>query len=865
MNSNFLSSFKFLTLLMISLSLLGCNEDDNSSTTTSTGDSSSVSGGRISGRILVASNTAKDNDINDPKAPALPSNNSMNSAQHIPNPVILGGYVNQPGAGYIGRSKTTGDTDDYFIVDLRVGQMISLSVANQNLMGNDLDLALFDTEGTVVNASIGEGATESLIVPGDGRYFVRVNAYLGASSYVLSIGQQTTPPSSQGLRLSDEFVPGEVIVQFKPENLLQAQSVMNSLGLQNDQQDFSRRQLLTIESHPSRLLAVDDLTFATPESRAKYETLMAVKQLRHREDVKEASPNYTLKMLRAPNDTLYRYQWNLPMMNLPAAWDTTVGDASVIVAVIDTGVLLNHPDLQGKLVSGYDFIRNVRVSLDGDAIDNYPDDPGDQSPNGSTFHGTHVAGSMAARTDNNNGIAGIGWQTKIMPLRVLGKGGAGNDYDIEQAMRFAAGLTNDSNTLPVRRADVINLSLGGPVISSGFQELVNDVRRAGVIVVAAAGNDGTDTVIYPASLDGVVSVSGVDINRKRATYSNYGPFVDVAAPGGDNTPDVNGDGVPDGIISTVGDEITDNNGKTKIEYTFASSIGTSMAAPQMAGVIALMKAVYPAMTPAQFDNLLSSGVITEDLGKSGRDDIFGHGLIDAQKAVMAAINLSGGVAPQPQPKLVVNPTSLNFGLGLSYLTLTVQNGGGGELKIQNVSENSEGFLSIRGQGFGDYTISIDRTRLNPGTFTATITIVSDVNTVRVPVILQVGDPSVTGDAGFHYILLVNPDTWEAVQETRANAVNGVYEFKFDNVKGGTYMVVAGSDINNDNYICDIGEACGAFLVVRDPTPITVNGATRLTDFSTGFDVSFTSKAMSEEVGIGEGMGRIRLLGKEIGK
>lgn len=833
-----------LLLILTVLTMTGCNDDNSSPAAAGSSSTTNLTGFQVTGRISVASNTAKDNDINDPRSPALPSNNTISSAQRIPNPVMLGGYVNQPNAGAAGRSKTIGDIDDVFFTELRTGQVVFLSVASQDLSSNDLDLALLDAEGQVVDASVGAGATEVLTVPKDGTYFIVVHTYLGASNYVLSIGQET-PANLSAMRLTADFAPNEVIVKFKPEVKQALSATLSALGLHTESQDTSRRMLFTLDPSQSRLLATEDLQFTTPELRSKYETLMAIKQLRHREEITEASPNYNLHLLRVPNDTLYRYQWNLPMMNLPLAWDTTTGSSTVTVAVIDTGVLLQHPDLAGKTVPGHDFIRNVRTSLDGDGIDSNPDDPGDQSPNGSTFHGSHVAGTIAANTNNNNGIAGVGWQTKVMPLRVLGKGGAGSDYDIEQAIRFAAGLANDSTTVPARHADIINLSLGGPEISSGFQDLMDEVRAAGVIVVAAAGNDGTNTTIYPASLNGVVSVSGVDINKKLASYSNYGPFIDVAAPGGDSTPDVNGDGVPDGIISTVGDDTSNGVGKTKIEYTFTSSIGTSMASPQVAGVIALMKAVYPALTPQQFDDLLSSGTITEDLGTPGRDDKYGYGLIDAHKAVLAAVQLSGGVAPKPQPKLVVNPSALNFSISTTNLTLTLGNGGGGDLQVTNISDNAGGFLTTYGQGLGDYIITVDRSRLAPDTYTATITIVTNTNTVKVPVILQVGDPNITGDAGLQYVLLIDPKTFESVQQTPVTAVSGVYEYKFDNVPKGTYLVATGSDINNDNYICDIGEACGAYLVVRNPTAIDVNGNVRLKDFSTSFNVSFAAKAATE--------------------
>jgi len=834
---------KSLACFMIMMLLVGCNDDDEDSVSTAVHSSNAD----IAGHIQIAHNTATDNDINDVRTAALLQNNSIYQAQHIPNPVILGGYVNKPGSGPAGNFHEIGDSDDFFELDLRAGQVISLFVANENLSGNDLDLALLDSSGVVLNASISEGATESLVVPKNGHYFVQVRAFIGASNYILSIGQDTSTHAT-GLRLSDDFLPGELIVEFESESAWQAQSTLDSLGLKSNYQDPSRRQLVSLEPQQSRLLTTTDMQFATPELEAKYHTLMAVKQLRQRPDIAEASPNYLLQALRTPNDNLYRHQWNYPLMNLPLAWDTTVGSGSVVVAVIDTGVLKDHPDLQGKLTQGYDFIRNIRIALDGDGLDNNPEDPGDQSPNGSTFHGSHVAGIIAARSNNREGIAGIGWNTRVMPLRVLGKGGSGSDYDIEQAIRFAAGLSNDSGTLPPKPADIINLSLGGPTVSRGFQKLIDEVRQAGVMVVAAAGNDGTRTPIYPASLAGVISVSAVTIDKKRATYANYGPQIDIAAPGGDNLADLNGDGLPDSILSTIGDEVGGLPNKQTIAFKFGYSVGTSMAAPHVAGVLALMKAVNPQLTLLDFERLLKKDKLTDDLGTRGHDDQFGYGLINAHKAVLAALELTSGSVVEAEPYLVVSPTALNFGLSNTNATLTLNNGGSGHLRIEAIRENSGGFLSIDGNGLGNYSVTADRSRLSPGTFTATITITTNSTLtpqVTLPVILQVGDSRITGNAGLHYILLIDPESLETIEEARAVASQGRYQFEFNNIAPGDYIIVAGSDINNDHYICDLGEACGAYLTVARPTTVHFSGRpAHNIDFNTGFNVNFAAKSIT---------------------
>ena len=831
---------RLVIIFLLTFGIAACNDSNDSA------DSSSESstGFTLSGHILVANNTATDNDVND-KQPLVTNNNYRETAQKLPNPVILGGYVNQPFQGPSGYSRRTGDIDDYYEVDLRTGQIIYLFVASEDLGRNDVDLFLLDSNDVVINASTSNQDVEGFKVAATGHYFIQVRAYQGASNYVLSIGQDIAL-TSNGMRLSDQFRPGEVIVQLSPNNLYQAQSVMNSLGLQAQSLDTSRRMLFYVDHDQSYQLAAQEFKFASPELQAKYETLMLIKQLRNRADILEASPNYQWQSFAQPNDELYPHQWNLKIMNLPSAWDITVGDPTVIVAILDSGALLNHPDLKGNLISGYDFVRDSRISQDGDGIDPNPADPGDGLSGGSSFHGSHVAGTIAAVTNNNQGIAGIGWLTKIMPLRVLGKNGIGSDYDIEQAIRFAAGLPNDSGTVPPQPAQIINLSLGGPDVSLGFQQVMTQARQAGIMIVASSGNEDTDIPYYPASLDGVISVGAIDINKQRASYSNFGDYLDVVAPGGDQTPDVDGDGMPDGILSTVGHEIGTATNNPQIRFTFDVSMGTSMASPHVAGVMALMKAVNPNLTPLDFDNLLRSGKITDDLGSPGRDNQFGYGLLNAQKAVSAAIELNGGVVPEPPPPfLVVNPTSLNFGLDQSQLILALDNSGSGELQIENIfADSAEGVLTIEGSGLGEYVVKLNRTNLAMGTFSTRITVATNANIVKIPVIWQVGDPNATGNAGFHYVLLIDPQTSETIQEITTSAIQGIYSYQFDQVPQGTYLIIAGTDFNNDGLICDIGEACGAFLTASRPTSLEVNANRSEINFNTGFNVNFFSSQLT---------------------
>jgi serine protease len=816
----------------------------------------------ISGSIFVSANTAVDSDVNDLNAPYIP-NDSFDTAQVISSPVALGGYVNVAGTGEDGRSYADGDRSDFFRVALSANQTIILYIAD-DMAATDLNLYLYPGDNPDINnpldASVGTDVIESLFVSTAGDYFVEVYSDSGASNYTLTIGQSAPAVSSKSLRLSSEFVPYEVIVRFKndifPAGAMASPTARAlSVGMAFKSGALDREMLLTCKDDAQkteafRMLGIKQTrvgmySFQLNDSptQHKLDTLQIIKALRSRSDVIYAEPNYIRKAFATPNDVYYSLQWHYPLINLSQAWDISTGSSNVIVAVIDTGVLVNHPDLVGQLTSdGYDFISDVQIAADGDGIDDNPDDPGDDTQGGSSFHGTHVAGSIAAATNNTVGVAGIAWSTKIMPLRVLGIGG-GTSYDIHQAIRYAAGLYNDSGMFPINKADIINLSLGGGGYSQTEQDAYTAARNAGVIIIAAAGNESTSQLSYPASYDGVVSVSAVDMNTNLAPYSNYGTKIDVAAPGGDTSKDLNGDGYPDGVLSTCGD---DSSGTIQNVYKFYQ--GTSMASPHMAGVVALMKAVYPDLTPGELDSSLWDGTIITDLGDPGRDDLYGYGLIDAYKAVLAAQDL-GHAGPLPIA-LVVIPSSLDFGSIQPSATLTAQKQGDGSLIVDSVSDNAT-WLSVSeetvdGNGLGTYTAQVDRTGLEDGSYTATITFTSSENPVAVPVSMKVETSVTTGDAGHHYVLLLDPDTFENKGQVGVDAANGVYTFNLTQVPEGYYMLYAGTDFDNDYIVGDAGEALGAYYSLDTPSIIWVNDNLSGLDFNTSFNVNLPSASSQSE-------------------
>lgn len=806
----------------------------------------------ISGTISAPSGTVADSDVNDPDAP-FTANDTCATAQVIPNPVLVGGYVNNPGAGVTGRSTIDGDESDFYRISLAAGQVLRLETADQS-GATDLDLYVdFIQAGTPdVSSNNPPTASETITVSGAGDACVEVRIVPGfsTSNYVLTVGQSTSSVAA-GAGVTQDFVPGEMIVRFRDNDHGISRSARAALlGMQAAGGGPGRAMLMRMPKSGARAAMYRKLNIAAQDRsavsiarderlREKWETLRALKAVRARGDVLYAEPNYIRRAFATPDDTSYGLQWHYPLINLPQAWDAVGGlpnaGANVTVAVIDTGIVSAHPDLVNNIaLGGFDFISDVSISLDDDGIDNDPEDPGDDPDGRSSFHGTHVAGTIAAETNNTSFVAGVAGAAKILPLRVLGLGGVGSSFDILEAVKYAAGLASVGGVqVPNRRADVINLSLGGSGSSQAEQDVFNQARARGVIVVAAAGNENTSTPSFPASYDGVVSVSAVDINKNRAFYSNFGSFIDVAAPGGDATKDLNGDGQPDGVLSTHAD---DSSGS--IVPNAGILMGTSMAAPHVAGVAALMKGVNPGLTPANFDAFLVTGALTQDIGTMGQDDFYGYGLIDANKAVAAASGTT------PPAALVVTPGGLNFGVSGSTVELSAVNGGSGTLTVTGVTDDQPWLLvtppSGSANGLGTYVVSVDRTLVADGTHTGKITFTSGANNVTINVIMQKLSTSPGANAGRHYILLLDSN-FGIVDQAAANAVNGQYAYAFGGRSTGDYYVIAGSDANNDGFICDAGEACGAFPTLDQFTAIKV-GPSATANFFTGFETSVSSQA-----------------------
>ena len=367
-------------------------------------------------------------------------------------------------------------------------------------------------------------------------------------------------------------------------------------------------------------------------------------ELRGERLVEYVEEDRIMKALVTPNDTRYSEQWDLyettAGLKLPSAWDITTG-SGVVVAVLDTGYR-PHADLAGNIVGGYDFIGDTFVSNDGNGRDSDASDPGDwyttnqcgagTGSSNSSWHGTHVAGTVAAVTNNGSGVAGVAYGAKVLPIRVLGRCG-GYTSDIADGIIWASGGSVSGVPANAYPAKVLNLSLGGGgSCDSTSQAAINAARANGATVVVAAGNENTNaSSSSPANCSGVVTVAAVGRSGSRAYYSNYGAVVDVAAPGGDTST-----GTSNGILSTLNSGTT-----TPGADSYAFYQGTSMATPHVAGLAALLYAVKPTITPDQVESTLK----TTARAFPGTCSQCGTGIVDAPAAVAAA--QGGGTDPEP--------------------------------------------------------------------------------------------------------------------------------------------------------------------------------------------------------------------------
>jgi subtilisin family serine protease len=355
-------------------------------------------------------------------------------------------------------------------------------------------------------------------------------------------GDSAGPESVEGTVLADT----EAAVQFVPDRLV--------VGFEESASSATVASVIEeVEGTVKRSLPAIDASVIEVEAGQGDE---AIASLEAAPAVEYVEPEVLLEAADvSPNDSLWSEQWGPRRVRAPAAWEATRGSASVVVAVLDTGVDASHPDLGGALVPGFDVVNN------------------DSNPNDDNGHGTSVAGVIAARTDNVKGQAGVCWNCAVMPVKVLGANGSGTTSAIASGILWAVD----------HGADVINLSLGGSGTTTALADAVAHAASQGVLVVAAAGNNGNTTPFYPAAYSQVISVAGTTSSDSRYEWSSYGSWVEVAAPGCNIAPDAGGG--------------------------YVNFCGTSAATPVVAGIAGLAYSLEPTLTRSAFEQALTSTAV----------------------------------------------------------------------------------------------------------------------------------------------------------------------------------------------------------------------------------------------------------------
>lgn len=542
-------------------------------------------------------------------------------------------------------------------------------------------------------------------------------------AHTLAQGQERTPAEVQTLLESAQppgiqFVPGEIIVKMKPTMGLQAVEELQ-MGIQAVQ-NTSGGEIIY------KILPV--VRGRLPAAQAQDRTLAVVRELSARPDVEYAQPNYILRIAdTTPNDPRFPEQWHYfnngtgtgaspGGISLPRAWDTSTGSANVVVAVIDTGILPNHPDIVGSpnLIAGFDMVSDPTRANDGDGRDSDPTDPGDAAAPGECFpgspalpnswHGTHVSGTVGVgRTNNGVGVAGANWNVSVQAVRVLGKCG-GTIADINDGIRWAAGFPVPGVPTNPTPAKVINMSLGGGgacSISPSTQAAINDAVGSGTAVVVAAGNEASDASGFlPASCDNVITVAASDARGHLVTrYSNFGATVEIMAPGGDVRRDDDGDGNNDGVLSMV----------HPVDGTYARYNGTSMATPHVAGVAALWVAQTPGLTPVQLLAELQSTALPRTSSQCPQP--CGAGLLTALRGdqLVVGVALDPDRTLQPGETTTVRATVTQGGAPQPGKTVTFRSGDPSIASVAPATavtnSSGEAEATVRGESQGNTTVT----------------------------------------------------------------------------------------------------------------------------------------------------------------
>ncbi len=728
------------------------------------------------------------------------------------------------GAGAFGAA----DPTDVFRIETLASETrtLTLAFAEADLVGggaNTLRIEAFLTNGFVpIAADEGTTSPRSIVVDATAgeAWFVHVTAVGGHAPYVLSIvANDAVSPAP--ILAAPTFTTRDARREAARESLPGAGRETSACATSHVLAGFVEG------ADPAAIAAAVGATLGRrlggggwcleldPSERARgpagIDDLLA--RLRAHPSVRWSERDACLVPLGTPGDALFAEQWNLHAIGARGAWDLTTGDPSVVIGVVDSGVI-DHPDLAGRVVEGHDFISSSSIAGDGDGRDADARDEGDRllASGLSTWHGTHVA-SIAVANHDGAGIAGVAPGCRVMPLRVVGRGG-GLVSDAADAILFAAGLltTSDGRRLaePLR---VVNLSLGTSSSSDVLEDACRSAADAGVLLVAAVGNDGGSLVMVPARYPSVMAVAAVDRSLQSTAYSNFGPEVELAAPGGNTNDDRAGVGWTEGVLGAWRDQTVEPAALSHGRY-----MGTSQATPHVAAAAALLFSIDPTLTAEAARGILRQ--TARDLAPIGEDIGTGSGLLDVHAAVRRA--REGLALPDARPP--------RLGLGWSSVvlvgledrdTVPVGNDGGGHLVLGPATawtDDGGSWLSAElaqpgalhdGISHLAITVIVDRFALDDVPWSTGFITVRDVVGTPIGRILVNVARGVLLRQGTDLSVAAFPASGggSALRATRADADRG-HRFWLTSFPQGLVHLRAAEDIDRDGIFGELGDATG---------------------------------------------------------